>query len=833
MTLQEKVAQMQDHAPAIPRLGIPEYHWWNEALHGVARNGVATVFPQAIGLAATWDADLVHQVADTISTEARAKYNDALRRNYRAQYAGVTFWSPNVNIFRDPRWGRGQETYGEDPFLTSRLGVAFVRGLQGNDPKYLKLSATPKHFAVHSGPEIGRHGFNVDPSKHDLEDTYLPAFRATVTEARADAVMCAYNAVDKDPACASQMLLQQRLRDLWKFKGYVVSDCDAVADIASGHRTEVDNAHASAAAVKAGTDLNCGSAYKSLVDAVNSGLISEQQIDRSVERLFAARFRLGMFDPSEKVSFNRIPISANHSPANRQLALKAARESMVLLKNDGMLPLRSAKKILVVGPSAESLEVLEGNYNGTASSPVLPLAGIRKRFASAEVTYLPGSAFAEGMPGAVPSSAFHPEPGSRQTGLKAEYFDNAEFSGTPRVVRVDPAINFNWYHAAPAEGLSSARFAVRWTGENVPPAAGEYTIRFHGARARRDASEEPNRASQQGVRVYLDGNLLLNTTKPSAKVSFADGKPHQLRVEYSRVTEDRYVQLQWEPPVPPLREAAVEAAKSADAVVAFVGLSPNLEGEEMQVNVAGFNGGDRTELGLPAMQEQLLEALGATGKPLVVVLTSGSALAVNWAAEHANAVLQAWYPGEEGGTAIAETLAGDNNPAGRLPVTFYRSLNELPPFTDYSMANRTYRYYTGTPLYPFGHGLSYSTFAYRSLKLSSQKLKAGKTLNVSAEVVNTSSREGDEVVQLYLKPPKAAGAPNLALQGFQRIHLKPGESRRVQFQMDARQLSLVGLDGKRAVLPGGYTVFVGGGQPAFSKGVDGKFRIAGKASVAK
>jgi beta-glucosidase len=832
MTMEEKIAQLQDHAPAIPRLGVPEYNWWNEGLHGVARNGVATVFPQAIGLAATWNSDLVHQVADVVSTEARAKYNEAIRLDKHSRYAGITYWSPNVNIFRDPRWGRGQETYGEDPFLSARMGVAFVQGLQGNDPNYLKLSATPKHFAVHSGPEPDRHGFNVNPSKHDQEDTYLPAFRATVVEAHADAVMCAYNAVDGEPACSSSALLQERLRSLWHFQGYVVSDCDAVFDIAHGHHAQPDEAAASAAALKAGTDLNCGNAYQALPEATKRGLISEADIDRALARLLAARFRLGMFDAVGKVAFNRISIAENNTPAHRELAARTARESFVLLKNDGVLPLRNVKRILVVGPGAESLEVLEGNYNGTAPEPSLLLDGIRKRFgATAEVTYSPGSAFVDEMPSAIPSAAFRPEPGSKQNGLKAEYFNSLDFKGSSYATRIDKSINFNWSRTAPVPGISDSRFAVRWSGEFMPVAPGEYTFSFRGIKVTRNASEK-DLHQEQRVAVYLDGKRLLSTHQPSAKVVFADRKPHRLRVEYCRTADDRYVQLQWQPPAKALLDAAEEAAKSADAVVAFAGLSPNLEGESMSVNAKGFNGGDRVEIGLPAPQERLLETLGRSGKPLVVVLTSGSALAVNWAAEHANAILQAWYPGEDGGNALAAVLAGDYNPAGRLPITFYRSLEDLPPFTDYSMANRTYRYFKGPVLYPFGYGLSYSQFTYRGLELSSKTLKAGEPLVVSADVTNTSSQDGDEVVQLYLKGPKAPGAPSSSLQGFKRVHLAAGEHIRVTFHLDVRQLSSVEADGRRAVLPGSYKIFVGGGQPAFyPSGESGSFDIQGAAPI--
>ena len=672
MTLEEKVRQMQHTAPAIPRLGIPSYDWWSEALHGIARSGYATVFPQAIGMAATWDTPLVHQEAEVIATETRAKYNQAQREGNHSIYYGLTLWSPNINIFRDPRWGRGQETYGEDPFLTSKLGVAFVTGLQGNDPKYLKTVATPKHYAVHSGPESKRHGFNVNVSPHDLEDTYLPAFRATVDEGHADSVMCAYNAIDGAPACANTYLLEKTLREAWGFQGYVTSDCGAVGDITTGHHFATDNEHGSALAVKAGTDTTCGNEYAALVKAVHDGLIEEAQIDTAVKRLFTARFRLGMFDPPASVSFNKIPFSENDSPQHRQLALLAARESMVLLKNQNqVLPLKSnIKTIAVIGPNAESLAALEGNYNGVPSHPVYPLDGIRKSFeGKARVLYSQGSPYLEELPIPVPRTVFHAAGDASTQGLKAEYFSNTDFSGEPVLTRMDPQIQFDWNSAAPVKGVSMKAFAVRWTGTLTPPGPGDYTFSvpkpgWHPAGGR------------TAFRVYLDAKLVLDTRlavhttfveegkkeSPNTFLAhFEDTKAHAFRLEYVHESplSGGGATFSWQPPIDVLREEAVKVARRGDVVVAFVGLSPNLEGEEMPVNVPGFSGGDRTDIGLPRTQQDLLEALASTGKPLVVVLLNGSALAVNWAAEHAAAILEAWYPGEEGGTAIAETLAGD------------------------------------------------------------------------------------------------------------------------------------------------------------------------------
>ena len=836
MTLEEKVRQMQHTAPEIPRLGVPSYDWWSEALHGVARSGYATVFPQAIGMAATWDHNLVFREGQTIATEARAKYNQAQREGNHSIFFGLDFWSPNINIFRDPRWGRGQETYGEDPFLTAKLGVAFVTGVQGDDPKYFKAIATPKHYAVHSGPEPDRHKFNVVPSPHDLEDTYLPAFRATIVEGHADSIMCAYNAVNGAPACASKFLLQDTLRDAWKFQGYVTSDCGAVEDITTGHKFAPDNEHGAALAVQAGTDTTCGDEYVALVKSVRDGLIKESEIDTSLRRLFTARFRMGMFDPPAAVPFNRIPFSENDSPQHHELALRAARESIVLLKNqEGILPFKSIPQtIAVVGPNAESLPALEGNYNGTPSQPAYPLPGISKVFAGkAKVLYAQGSPYVSELPVPVPSNVFLPAGGAGGPGLKAEYFSGTAFAGKPVLTRVDPQIQFDWNAAPPAPGVAMQAFAVRWTGTLTPPGPGDYTFSLSKPDCYPCGDKETFRA-------YLDGKAVLDTVlgergkvnAPSSfQVHFANPQPHDFRLEYVHEAPlfAGGATLNWQTPASVLRDEAVRVAEQADVVVACVGLSPDLEGEEMPIHIPGFSGGDRTEIGLPEVQQKLLEALAATGKPLIVVLMSGSALAVNWAQEHAAAVLEAWYPGEEGGTAIAETLTGANNPAGRLPVTFYASLDQVPPFEDYSMQNRTYRFFQGKPLYGFGYGLSYSTFEYSNLRLSSAQLNAGDDLTVDVDVRNTSGIAGDEVAELYLEFPSAPGAPTRALRGFERVHVEPRETQHVTYTLAARDLSMVNEKGEHVVAPGKYQVFVGGAQPADAPGgVRAKLEITGE-----
>jgi beta-glucosidase len=677
MTLQEKAAQLGHTAPAIARLGVPEYNWWNEGLHGVARADNATVFPQAIGMAASWDIPLMHQVANVLGTEFRAKYVEKVHPNGGTDwYRGLTVWSPNINIFRDPRWGRGQETYGEDPYLTSQLGVAFVSELQGSDSKYLKAIATPKHFAVHSGPESTRHTADVQVSRHDLEDTYLPAFRATVMEAKAQSVMCAYNSVNGQPACANGTLLQEHLRKDWGFQGYVVSDCGAAADIfiPDGHKFAPNAQAGVTAAFEAGMDLICGD-YRNhmsteptaIVGAVRQGLLPESALDLALTRLFTARIKLGMFDPPNANIYSKITASEYDTPAHREVALQMAKESLVLLKNKGnLLPLKKAPGVIaVVGPNADSLDALVGNYNGTPSRPVTILAGIRARFPQSKV-------------------------------------------------------------------------------------------------------------------VYSKGTGLVETDSSS--------------------------------------DRAVEAARGADLVVFVAGLTAHIEGEEMKVKADGFAGGDRTSLNLPAPQEKLLQRVQALGKPTVLVLMNGSALAIEWADQNVPAIVEAWYPGGPGGTAVAALLAGDFSPAGRLPVTFYESVDQLPAFDDYSMSKRTYRYFPGEPLYPFGFGLSFTTFAYSNGRVSKSNVTATDTVTVSVDVANSGAVDGDEVVELYLTHKGIQGAPIRALQGFQRIHLVAGEKRSVSFTLRDRDLGTVDGNGQHRIAPGQVDVWVGGGQPVSRSG---------------
>jgi beta-glucosidase len=819
MTREEKLSQLLNASPAIPRIGVPAYEWWNEGLHGIARNGYATVFPQAIGLAASWNPDLLEQVGTTVSTEARAKYNLTGGPGHdHKRYEGLTIWSPNINIFRDPRWGRGQETYGEDPYLTSRLAVAFIHGLQGADSSHPRTIATPKHFVAHSGPESGRDSFSVSVSPHDLEATYTPAFRAAVVEGKAGSVMCAYNAVRGTPACAADWLLDGLLRRDWGFQGFIVSDCDAVSNITHYLYYRPDNAASSAAALQAGLDLNCGSAYRALGTAMARGDVGEELVDRALVRLFSARYRLGELAPQRR--YATLGSTDIDNAAHRALALDAAMQSIVLLKNENAtLPLAKNGRIAVLGPNADSLAALEANYQGTSREPVTPLQGLRQRFGGQHIRYAQGAPLALGVPTVIPETALR---NGGEIGLKGEYFDNPDWQGKPKVVRQDRVVAFNWDRVAPAPGLSSDGYSVRWTGELVPPGPGEYTLALRIPRCFDCKGHDP-------VRLYVDDALVVagdqaGLRTPAADprgreqnletvVHFDDTRPRRIRLELQHVGQDQGLRLEWLAPAEAQLAEAERAVASADIVVAFVGLSPDVEGEALQIDVPGFDGGDRNDITLPAPQRALLERAKASGKPLVVVLMSGSAVALTWAQQHADAIVAAWYPGQSGGSAVARVLAGDYNPAGRLPVTFYRSTRDLPPYVSYDMKGRTYRYFEGDPLYPFGHGLSYTRFSYAVPVLSATVLQAGSTLRVSAKVRNAGDRSGDEVVQAYLVPPQGPLVPRRALVGFTRITLRPGETREVHFDLDARSLSSVDREGKRAVVPGSYRLFVGGGQP--------------------
>ena len=837
MTLEEKASQLVNQARAIPRLHVPAYDWWSEALHGVMRDGT-TEFPEPIGLAATFDIDAIHEMAVAIGTEGRVVHAQALRANNGSSeiFEGLDFWAPNINIFRDPRWGRGQETYGEDPFLTARMGVAFVTGMQGDDSKYYRVISTPKHYAVHSGPESTRHTADVTVSKHDELDTYLPAFRAAVTEAKAGSIMCAYNSVNSQPACANQFLLQGELRSHWEFQGYVVSDCGAVVDIYETHHFEPSQAQASAISLERGMDNECvdytfkvkdDHDYKPYLDAAKDGYLKESDIDTALIRLFTARMKLGIFDPPEMAPYDSIDETQLNSAAHRDLARRIADESMVLLKNDGTLPLRTTKmKIAVIGPLANQTKVLLGNYNGTPTHTVSILEGLRKEFAGASIQYVPGTQFLSHDAVPVPASALTAD---AKPGLKVSYskldMTNINKVEGEKVLANRVATTLDAAaQPLPSEVVNVRPLAIQWDGFLTAPETGDY---FLGLRA-------------NGIfRVRLNGIDVTSsyggdpTEAKLGRVHLQAAQRAALHVEYTPPPKGELcATLVWAKVDLTPQPEAIEAARNADVVIAVLGISSELEGEEMQVSEPGFKGGDRTNIDMPQPEEELLEALVATSKPVVLVLTNGSALAVNWAKDHVNAILDAWYPGEEGGTAVAETLSGKNNPGGRLPVTFYTGVGQLPPFDEYSMKGRTYRYFSGEPLYPFGYGLSYTHFTYRGLEVPTQPVNAGDPVNAAATVTNSGQLAGDEVLQLYLQFPDVKGAPLKALRGFQRVHLEPGASQTVRFALKNRDLLMVTDLGVPIIAGGKYTITIGDGQPGTgAAGVTGNFEVRGQTEL--
>ncbi|GLB51174.1 glucan 1,4-alpha-glucosidase [Neptunitalea chrysea] len=826
MTLAEKVSQLMSDAPGIERLELPKYNWWNESLHGVARAGYATVFPQSITIAASWDSALVYEVASVISDEARAKHQEYLRRGQRDIYQGLTFWSPNINIFRDPRWGRGHETYGEDPYLTGQLGLAYVKGLQGTDTDYLKVVATAKHFAVHSGPEALRHKFDAQTSDRDLWETYLPAFRTLVTEGKVASVMTAYNRFRGEAASANTFLFDM-LRNKWGFDGYVVSDCGAIHDIWKDHMVSENATTASALALGNGTDLNCGTTYEALVQAVEQGLVEEATLDKALIRLFKARFRLGMFDPVEDVAYAQIPYTLNNHPVHDVLARKAAQESIVLLKNkDHILPIsKTVKKVAVIGPNANNIQSLWGNYNGVPVHPVTVYEGIKNKLApAAVVTYAEGVPLAKGIPTMEVIPSIYLETAKGTQGLDAAYFNNHNWEGTPLFVQVDDHIDFNWDIDTPSPAFTMQHYSVRWTGYLKVPETGTYYFSDWG-------------------KPYLDfsindalngGGKHTHHPKMNPKEIYLEkGKKYAIEIKYSNLYGNAIAQMMWSVPKVNQLQEAIDLANTSDITVLVLGLNERLEGEEMQIDLEGFSGGDRTSLDLPKTQIALLKAMVATGKPLVLVLLNGSALSVNYAAENVQGILTAGYPGQQGGNAIADVLFGDYNPAGRLPVTYYASVNQLPDFEDYSMAGRTYRYFEGKPLFPFGYGLSYTSFEYSNLQLP-QKIDITKGIKVTVDVKNTGEMDGDEVVQLYIKDEKGSTPrPIVALKDFDRIHLKKGTNKTVSFIVTPRQLAMINKKGEQVVEPGWFTVYMGGSQPSKENHnyVSKRFKISGSKIV--
>ncbi|WP_353467058.1 glycoside hydrolase family 3 C-terminal domain-containing protein [Sphingomonas faeni] len=819
MTLDEKLPQLLNVAPAIPQLGVPAYNWWTESLHGALGPLATTNFPEPIGLAASFDAPIVHDVAGAISEEVRGLHTLGRETGRNGHIGtGLDTWSPNINIFRDPRWGRGQETYGEDPYLTATMGVAFVTGMQGPNPDRPQVIATPKHFAVHSGPEGTRHQANVYISAHDLEDTYLPAFRAALVDGHAGSVMCAYNRIDGQPACASDLLLKEHLRGAWGFKGYVVSDCDAVKDIADNHKYAPDSAAAVAAAMRAGVDNECNgetlgdtagleTRYR---EALGRDLITEADVDQSLVRLFTARYRNGDL-PGLAGAPKALPTSVVGAPEHRRLALAAAERSMVLLKNDGILPLKPGVKLAVIGPLGDATRVLRGNYSSPLSGqPVSVLEGLKTALGASQVTLVPfGESVTDGD--RVPTSALltpdgkpgllaryynptTPMPAQYARGTREKLVAAAKYQAQPVVTRIEPDVG--------DRNLDLARVTdvhrTEWTGFLVPPESGTYRVGLSGS----------------GGTLTLDGKMISDRRKARwndlpgmTTLKLEGGRRYAIRAEGSGID------LVWkrvsDAPSAELRRAAA----AADVLVAVVGLTSDLEAEETGVTVPGFSGGDKTTLDLPADQIAMLEQAKATGKPIVLVTMNGSPINLAWAKDNAAAVLEAWYPGETGGTAAANILTGRTNPSGRLPLTFYRSVGDLPPFGDYAMKGRTYRYFAGTPVYPFGHGLSYTKFGYAPLTVTPARGGAENGLRVTTRLTNQGDRPGEEVAQLYLDFPDRPGTPRIALRGFQRVALKPGEARSVTFDLSPRDLSSVALDGGRSVAAGTYRVTVGAGQP--------------------
>ncbi|MBN1387329.1 MAG: glycoside hydrolase family 3 C-terminal domain-containing protein [Bacteroidales bacterium] len=815
MTMEEKADQLLYTAPAIPRLGIPEYNWWNEALHGVARSGWATVFPQSITLAASWDEDLMFEVASIISDEARAKFHDYQRRGMRGIYQGLTFWSPNINIFRDPRWGRGHETYGEDPYLTGRMGLQFVLGMQGDNPEYLKTVATAKHYAVHSGPEPIRHEFNAQVSEVDLRETYLPAFRTLVVDGNVRSVMGAYNMFRGHPCCASEELYGI-LREEWGFDGYIVSDCWAISDFHTFQDYTTTPVESAAIAVKRGTDLNCGVTFQHLAEAVEKGLITENDIDVAVKRIMLARFKLGLFDPDSLVPYAGIPISVNCSDYHSSMAREAARKSVVLLKNDGLLPLgRHIKRIAVIGPNADNFEALIGNYNGIPVNPITILEGIRNKTGkTSEVVFSEGSHLAEGLHNLfpIPSEYFYTDDGEQ--GVYAEYYDNINGEGAPVFTRVDDNICFYWETYSPHPDIPHDNWSVKWTGWLKPPETGKYFLGSWGS---------------SNYEIFIDGEKFISYTGShhafhrEKGIELEKDSKYRLEIIYRNLSGDADMKFLWAPPQEDILENAVSAAQSSDIVLLVLGLSQRLEGEEMPIDIDGFRGGDRTHLELPAVQKELFDRIMQTGKPVIVILMNGSALSVNDMEKRANAIMLAGYPGQEGGNAVADVIFGDYNPAGRLPVTWYKSVEQLPPFEDYDMEGRTYRYFKGEPLYPFGYGLSYTTFEYSNLEMP-EKVKEGNPINVKVTVKNTGNRKGEEVVQLYITDETGSTPrPLRELRGFRRINLEPGESENIEFTLEPQDLSMIDKNNNRVTEPGWFTVSVGGKQPGFKGRLDPEF----------
>ena len=818
LTLPQKIKLLQYRGTAIKTNGldIPDYNWWNECLHGVARAGKATVFPQAIGLAATWDTALIKKVADAISDEARAKYTYFSTKEKRGIYEGLNFWTPNINIFRDPRWGRGMETYGEDPYLTGKIAASFIRGLQGDNPNYFKTIATIKHFVVHSGPESSRHRFNADVSDRDFYTTYTPAFKRAIKEANVYSLMCAYNRFRDKPCCGSDFLLTDLLRNKWGFKGFIVTDCGAINNFYVKGRHEVVETpeEASALAIKAGVDLECGNVFDALDKAIAKNLVTEADLDVAIKRLFTARFKLGFFDDAATIAYTKIPYSVVESEAHKKLSLLTAKKSIVLLKNgrfqgqdDNILPLKkNIKTIAVIGPNANDAEVLLANYHGYPSHVVTPLDGIRKKLPGAKVLYARGSAHAEGLPvvDIISSMYLFTDATAMQAGLKAFYYNNKKYEGNPVISRVDKQINFDWIGKPPLASMDEGNFSVTWSGYLKAPATGEFVLDMYG--------------NNQYELSIEDKQLLKFNTEHGAEhkyisIAFKKDQLYKMEIRFASFGTSPVVKLNWQMPGIDYKNDALTIARRADVVIMCMGLSPRIEGEEMKIAIDGFSGGDRTKLKLPDVQENLVKEIVGLGKPVILVMVNGSAVAINWEEKNVPAIIETWYAGEEAGSAIADILFGDYNPAGKLPVTFYTSEKDIPDFDNYDMKGRTYRYFEGNPLYRFGYGLSYTTFAYSNF-VSRATYSTNKPFNLSATVINTGKYDGEEVVQLYIKDKNSSfSVPINSLKGFERIMLKKGEKKTVTFNLMPQDFSIIDNQGKELVEAGEYEISIGGGQP--------------------
>lgn len=808
LTPEEKIGQMMHQTPAIERLGIPPYDWWNEALHGVARAGHATVFPQAIAMAATFDEKALFETFTMISDEARAKYHQFQKDGEYERNKGLTFWTPNINIFRDPRWGRGMETYGEDPYLTERMGIAVVKGLQGDDPNYFKTHACAKHYAVHSGPEWNRHEFNAVSTPRDLWTTYLPAFEALVKKADVQEVMCAYNRFEGEPCCSSDKLLVDILRNEWGFEDIILSDCGAIDDFwqkdprTPRHGTHPDAASASADAVLAGTDLECGGSYRALKQALERGLISEEQLDISLRRLFKARFELGMFDPDERVPYAQIPYSVVESPEHIAQAVEMARKSIVLLKNrDNILPLsKEIKKIAVIGPNAADSTMLWANYNGFPTKTITILEGIRNKIPTAEVIYELGCNHTSDSL-LVDLGNFISSP--KGDGFAATFFNNTEFNGSPvyegavKEIRYTTGGNTQF-----APNVNLTDFTARFTGEFKAPQSGSIEFKISG---------------NDGFRLYLGEELVAEVwenewgAERTYTLQAEKDKRYPVKIDYIQRKSDANLNFFVGVKTPVDYSETASKAKEADVIIFAGGISPRLEGEEMPVDAEGFRKGDRLNIEIPKVQKEMIRALKATGKPVIYILCTGSALALNWEEANLDAILNAWYGGQEAGTAVADVLFGDYNPAGRLPVTFYKSVDQLPDFEDYSMKGRTYRYMTQTPLYPFGYGLSYTSFAYKNAKLSHNRITKEQSVTFSVDIANTGERDGEEVIQLYVRYPDHPEEPLKALKAFKRLPIAKGETQQVSIILEPEAFyTFDDQTQNMAVRPGRYEVLYGG-----------------------